>query len=117
MNDDATDTGRPWQRRLRDLGPLRLSLLFFVLVLLFLVPPPGTRAVLSGWPLVTTVLAPVLAPLIMMLLLLDALMARVFMTDTEGAVRRRFRTVIAVNLLATLLLLGRWLPYYAALRV
>lgn len=102
---------------LRELGGLRLALLIGVAVALVLTPAPGTRAVYSGWPLVTTVLIPVLAPLLFALLLLDALMARVFLTDAEGAARRRFRTVILANLLAALALLLRWIPYYAAVGV
>lgn len=118
MKQDRKTTAKPsWRRRLGELGALRLVLLFCAVVLLVFVPAPGTRAVFTGWPLVTTVLAPVLAPLIVMVLLLDALMARVFLTDAEGPARRRFKTAIVVNLVAVLALVLRWLPYYAALRV
>ncbi len=104
-------------RRFRELGPLRWTLLFCVLVALVLIPAPGTRAVYEGWPLVTTVLIPVIAPLLFMLLMLDVLMSRVFMTDAEGDARRRLKTAMIVNLLAAALLVIRWLPYYAAIRV
>jgi len=73
--------------------------------------------VLTGWPLVTTVLIPVLAPMTFMVLLLDALMARVFLTDAEGAARQRYKTILLADLLAAAVLLLRWLPYFAALRV
>jgi hypothetical protein len=114
MNDSAP--ARTRARRVLDLGGLRLALLLAVVVLLIVVPAPGTRGVLSGWPLVKTVLAPVLAPMLFMLLLLDALMARVFMSDATGDARRRFKTAVLVNLTAAALLLLRWLPYYLALR-
>lgn len=113
---EVTDT--PWWRYwLRELGVLRVTLLATALMLLILVPTPGARAVFSGWPLVTTVLTPVLAPLVMMVLLLDALMARVFLTDAAGAERRRFRVIILANLAVAAILLLRWLPFYAAMRV
>lgn len=102
---------------LRELGFLRLVVLAAVAVAVVLVPEPGTRAIYSGWPMVTTVLIPVLAPLLFMVLLLDALMARLFLTDAEGAARRRYRNIILINLLAAAALVLRWLPYYAALRV
>lgn len=102
---------------LRDLGPLRHALLLAVLICLVFVPEPGTRAVYEGWPLVGTVLIPVMAPLLFMLLLLDALMARLFLTGAGVDARRHYRTVILVNLLAAAALLIRWVPYYAALRV
>ncbi len=106
-----------WRRWVADLGVLRLLLLFVALLGLLLIPAPGTRAVYSGWALATTVLVPVLVPMLFLLLLLDALMARVFMSDTAGAARKRWRTVITINLVVAALLLIRWLPYFAALRV
>ena len=101
---------------LRQLGPLRWLLLAVVITVVVLAPPAGAPAVYSGWPLVRTVLMPVLAPLLFMLLLLDALMARVFMADTEGDARRRLRGIVAMNLVVALLLVLYWLPYYIALR-
>ena len=101
----------------RELGALRLGLLFFAVLAVVLIPAPGTPAVYTGWPLVRTVLVPVLAPVLFMVLLLDALMARVFLTDAAGAARRRYKAAIVVNLLAAAILLIRWLPYYAAVRV
>lgn len=103
--------------RLRELGPLRIALLVATAVALVLIPAPGTRAAYSGWPLVTTLLIPVSAPLLFLLLLLDALMSRVFLIDAEGPERQQRKTAIVVNLLAAALLLIRWLPYYSALRV
>lgn len=119
MENNAPETPEPRTLRdwVRDLGVMRLCLLGAVVVTLVMIPAPGTRAIYSGWPLVTTVLIPVLAPLLFMLLLLDALMARVFLTDAEGPTRRRLRAVILINLIAAAALLLRWLPFYAALRV
>lgn len=67
--------------------------------------------------MVTTLLAPVVAPLALMVLLLDALMARVFLTDAENGARKRWKRIILIDLIGAALLLLRWLPYYAALRV
>lgn len=103
--------------RLRDLGVLRIALLVTSAVALVLIPAPGTRPVYSGWPLVTTLLIPVSTPLLFLLLLLDALMSRVFLIDAVGLDRRRRKTAIVVNLIAAALLLLRWVPYYSALRV
>lgn len=118
MKKSAKTSVLDWCRgTARDLGPLRLTLLFLTALILIFMPAPGTRAVYHGAPLVTTVLVPVLAPLLFMLLTLDALMARVFMTDTAGARRAHFRKVITINLLAAAALMLRWLPYFAALKV
>jgi len=99
------------------LGPLRLALLCAALVLLAAVPTPGARAIYQGWGLVTSVLLPVLAPLLFMGLLLDALMTRVFATDADSAARSRLRAISWIDVLIAAALLLRWLPYYTALRV
>jgi hypothetical protein len=107
--------------RLRDIaaaiGPLRLILLVAAIALVLVVPTPGTKAIYQGWGLARSVLLPVLAPLMLMVLLLDALMARVFASDADGAARSRLRAIMWTNLTVAILLLLRWLPYYAALRV
>jgi hypothetical protein len=96
-------------------GILRTLLAVAGVLLLLFATQPGTVPVYSGWPLVSTVLVPVLAPMIFMLLLLDALMGRVLMTDMHGAERDRRRLTVIVNLLLAAGLLFFWSPYYLAL--
>jgi hypothetical protein len=98
------------------LGPLRVVLLLCVALILVLTPAPGTQAIYGGWGLVRTVLVPVLAPLLFMVLLLDALMARVFMSDAEGDARRRLRAIVLLDLVVAGVLVLVWIPYYMALR-
>lgn len=107
---------RPFVNWLRSLGALRWLLLAGVVAVIVLAPAPATPAAYSGWPLVRTVLAPVFAPLLAMVLLLDALMARVFMSDLEGDARRRLRAIVTLNLVLVAVLVLYWLPYYKALR-
>lgn len=96
-------------------GVLRLVLAAAGLLLIVFATQPGTVPVYTGWPLVTTVLVPVLAPIIFMLLLLDALMSRVWMVDKHGDEYMRLRTAVMVNLLLAAGLLLFWVPYYLAL--
>lgn len=102
-----------WARRL---GPLRLTLLAAAALVIVFAPAPGTKAVYHGWALLRTVLLPVFAPLVVMLLLLDALMARVFLSEAEGEARLRLRAAVWVNLLAAVAVVLYWLPYFIALR-
>ncbi len=97
------------------LGPLRAALVAAALVLLVLRPAPGTPAVLSGWAIVPTLAAPVTAPLVFMMLLLDAIMSAVFMTDKEGLARQRYGRLVAIDLALALVTFFWWWPYYAAL--
>lgn len=99
----------------RQLGAMRVALAICTLIVIVLAPAAGTRASAEGWAFVPTLLMPVLAPLILMLLLLDALMGAVFMSDKAGDERLRYRNVVRFNLLMAALLFLYWLPYFLAL--
>lgn len=101
---------------LAQLGPLRITLLVCVALIIALAPAAGTPATYTGWGFVRTVLIPVLAPLLLMVVLLDALMVRIFMADAAGESRRRLRRLITLNLVVAVGLALYWLPYYLALR-
>lgn len=96
-------------------GALRLMLAALTIVNILYVQKPGTPPVYSDWDLGPTVIAPVMAPLVLMVLMLDMLMSRVMMVDTKGQARKRLRRVILVELLLALGLLLVWLPYFLAL--
>lgn len=97
------------------LGPLRVMLLCLAVITVIFAPQPGTPAVYQGWSFFTTVLAPVLAPLIFMVLMLDTMMGGILMSGKEGVGRKPYRTIIITNLLLALAFLLYWLPYYLAL--
>lgn len=97
------------------LGVLRVALLVGALSTMVLAPSPATAGEYTGWAFVPTVLAPVLAPLILMVLLLDTMMSAIFMIDKEIAERRRYQMIIVIHLLFVVALVVRWLPYFLAL--
>jgi hypothetical protein len=103
-------------RTLSELGALRIALWILALITFALMPLPGTRSVYIGWQIVPTLVVPVLAPLIVMVLLLDALMSRVFIADAKAAARRPLRRALLINLAIAGLLLLRLIPYVFGLR-
>ncbi|ABI55747.1 hypothetical protein ACN2MM_02515 [Alkalilimnicola ehrlichii MLHE-1] len=105
----------PLSQRLIALGSMRWFLMLCALLCLVLRPEPGTGIITEGWALVPTLLAPVLAPLVVVVMLLDALMARVFMTDTAGPQRQHYRLAILVNVAIAVVVTLYWLPYYLAI--
>ncbi|MFQ5936278.1 MAG: hypothetical protein ACE5LB_07720 [Acidiferrobacterales bacterium] len=105
----------PVVRFVGQLGILRLALASAAVFSLFLAPLPGTPAVYVGWDFVPTVLAPVLAPLIFLVLLLDTMMSGIFMLDKQSTERRRFQMIMVANLVLAAIVVIRWLPYYLAL--
>lgn len=102
------------QGLLEQLRPLRVVLILAAIVAILGKPEIGEPVVYSGWGVITTLLIPVLAPLIFMLLMLDALMSRVWMSEAEGEEKNRLRLVVRVDLIVGLLLLVYWLPFFFA---
>ncbi len=99
---------------LASLGVLRVGMIVLAVATVVLAPSTGMPMETSGWGLVRTVLAPVLAPITFMLLLLDGLMSRVFMADQTGVERHRLRRIVILDLVLAAGLLAYWLPYFLA---
>lgn len=78
-------------------------------------PNPGTPVVYAGWSMATTLIVPVLAPILLQVLLLDALMGRVLLSSNTGAERARYRRIMIVNLAMAAALVVGWTPYFLAL--
>lgn len=100
---------------LREMGTLRIVLWLGTLLVMLTAPRPGTPAVYSGWAMWSTLFTPVLAPILLQVLLLDALMGRVLLTDAKGEARGHYRRVIGANLVLSAVLAVYWVPYYLAL--
>lgn len=100
---------------LGQLRPLRAVLVLGAIIAILGKPAAGTPVAYAGWEMVSSLLIPVLAPLIFMLLMLDALMSRVWMSEAEGDEWKRLRLVFRVDMVVGLALLAYWLPYFIAL--
>lgn len=114
----ARPTARPRgraQNLLEQMGVLRVLLVSAAIVDILAAPNPGTPVVYTGWALVTTLIVPVLAPILLQVLLLDALMGRVLMSSNQGAERARYRRIMVVNLVIAAALVVGWAPYFMAL--
>ncbi len=96
-------------------GPLRILLAATALISIPLAPAPGTAPVFEGWAMASTLVAPVLAPLAVMVLGLDALMSRVMMADSEGNTRTRYRRIMWADLGVAVVTIGFWTPYFMGL--
>lgn len=99
----------------RQLGPLRLTLAALAIISIAFMPPPRTPIAYDAWGFVYTVLMPVLAPLVFMVLMLDLLMSRVFMSATDEAQRTRYRLTSLVDIVLGVGILIRFVPFLLAL--
>ncbi len=98
-----------------ELKPLRIVLILCALLTVILQPEPGASPVYHGWDLVPTLLIPVLAPLLFMLLMLDSLMTTMLRSQSTGEEHARYGRVRNTVLVAGILVLLAWLPYFIAL--
>ncbi|MDZ7804044.1 hypothetical protein [Thiohalophilus sp.] len=98
-----------------ELKPLRIVLILCALLTVILQPEPGASPVYHGWGVVPTLLIPVLAPLLFMLLMLDSLMTTMLRSQSTGEEHARYGRVRNTVLVAGILVLLAWLPYFIAL--
>ena len=81
-----------------EIGPLRLMLGSAAIFMMLLRPASGTEAVYEGWAVFPSLLFPALAPIVFMVLMLDALMSRVLMTAKEGNAKQRLQRALWTDL-------------------
>jgi len=98
-----------------DLRPMRVFLLVAVLISIIFKPAPGTEIVYEGWPVFSSLLLPVLSPIFLMLLWLDSLIAKLWSTQTEGKEQKRYKMILRINLILSLIFILIWYPYFRAL--
>jgi hypothetical protein len=102
---------------LRALGFLRIGLLVLVLLnlslpLIGMIPPfavSGDERTI--WTVLSTVVAPVMAPLLVVVILFDYVMSRVRAADSTGPQRARFVAIGRIELAAIAISLLFWVPY------
>lgn len=100
---------------LKSLGPLRLILLFTVVLLIAAAPFAGEKTVMHGWKLITTVIFPVMVPMYFFILPLDMTMCFVMMQEKPDAVRNHYKRIIRLEVILMILLLLTWLPFVTRL--
>ena len=100
--------------RLRELarmfGTLRLLLVIGIVALIIAAPFSDGPTHSTGWPLVRGVIAPTLFVIMAFVLPLDITMTLVFMSDRQGAERRRLRLVAQTEAVLLVAMLVAWTP-------
>jgi hypothetical protein len=99
----------------QSLGFLRISLLMLGVINAFLCPQPGTPISLDGMEVIPTLVAPAAAPIILMVILFDALMSKIRASDSTGEESKKFKTIMWAELAVVAFMVMAWLPYYLAI--
>ena len=99
----------------KSLGFLRLSLLSLGIINVFLSPKPGTFAAREGIEVIPTLIAPAAAPILLMVILFDALMSKVRASDAQGEESRKYKHIMYTELAVVAFMIIGWLPYFLAI--
>lgn len=97
---------------LTQMKPLRIVLALFAIVLIIFAADADTKANYEGYQVLQTLVFPALTPIIFLVLLLDALMNRVWLIDAKDADRLKYTNIIKIDLLLSGLVFIRWIPYF-----
>lgn len=97
------------------LGFLRFLLALIILLLVLAAPFSGTSAQYSGWGLYPSVIAPALVPMFLFIMPLDMTMCAIYMSGKDGAGRRRYRSIIWIDLALLSILILVWIPFFLRL--
>ena len=100
---------------IRTFGPLRMGLLSLVFIDMLLRPVPGASYSFEGLSIVPDLLAPVLSPILFMLLLLDVLMSLVYRSDKSGELRKHYLYIILFEFGLAIAFISWWIPYFKSL--
>ena len=91
-------------------GALRVLLVISVVALVIAAPFSDGSVHSTGWPLVRNVIAPTLFVIMAFVLPLDITMTLVFMSDRQGAERRRLRLIAQTEAALLVAMLVAWIP-------
>lgn len=96
-------------------GFLRISLLLFVLIDTLARPLPGTTPDYESSHAMLQMMMIATAPILFMLLLLDAIMTLVYMSSMAAERKPAYRLILVTNLVVAIAFFLYWLPYFRAL--
>jgi len=100
---------------LKKIRPMRVALLLIATLSLILKAKTGTPVSYDGWAMIETVFIPVMAPIITMVLLLDTIIATIWLTQTSGEEKNRYKLILSINLLTVVVMLSIWIPYFISI--
>ena len=97
------------------IGVLRLMLLTLAYTLIAFRPFADGDYEYFAWSMVPKLIVPALVPIVFMVMLLNILMAFVFMSDKEGTERKRFQNVIGIDVFTAIVMLVVWFGFFMSI--
>lgn len=100
---------------IKSLGFLRLCLIGLAILNILLRPEPGAAVAHAGMAVIPTLIAPAAAPILLMVILFDALMSKVRASDAHDDEETRFTRIMLIELAMAIIMVIAWFPYFIAL--
>ncbi len=97
---------------LRRFGILRLILLTTALVTILLMPFVDITAAPSGWGLISSAVLPALAPMVVMILMLDLIMCQVLKHDADPQRKRDLNVLSVLYAVLIVAVFFSWVPIF-----
>ena len=97
---------------LEQMKPLRVALAIIAILVAVFAAEAGTKASYNGVQVFLTLVLPALTPLVFLVLLLDALMNRVWLIDASGDDVAKYKTIMRIDLILSAFIFIRWIPYF-----
>jgi hypothetical protein len=108
----TSEGGRLSMRQLRRLGFLRMLLVLGAVVAMLAAPFADGDVHLHDWRLLPSVVAPAAMMVLVFVILLDIIMARVFMADAGPQERSRLAFAIIVEAGVLIAMMAAWTPFF-----
>ena len=99
----------------KQIGVLRALLSFAVLIIMAAAPFADAPIEHLSWAIFPTLIAPALVLILFFVYALEMTMTRIFMADTEGEERARYKFILRVHIIMLLGLIIFWLPFFLRL--
>ncbi|MEM7019125.1 MAG: hypothetical protein AAF512_17510 [Pseudomonadota bacterium] len=93
-------------------GALRIMLLLLAIVCIIFYPRPDAEIIYDSLSVMSTLVVPVMSPMIFMVVMLDVMMTRIFMADSTDENKARLRDIMRVELIVAAILILSWLPFF-----
>jgi len=99
----------------KKIRPMRVVLIALAIISLILKAKTGTPVTYSGWLMISTIVIPVMAPLLTMVLMLDSMIATIWLSQTSGEEKNRYKLILACNISMIIIMLVIWIPFFMAI--
>jgi len=99
----------------KKIRPMRIVLILMAILSLIFKAKTGTEVSYTGWLMIETVFIPVMAPLVTVVLMLDSLIASIWLSQSSDEEKSRYKLILACNFSTIIIMFAVWIPFFMAI--